>query len=195
MASLFCPRTTCMRSLASTARAFSAPTPVKASFSTAARPLEQLRLSAETSRPAIVCRIPPQCFAPKSTIAVRHASSAPATSPNPGSPNPSTPENVLTWDRFFDLRRKRRYINLVASVATAFTSVVVLGPVVAQQDLDSWGAQVSGLDPFIVLGLSGVIIAGAGWLCGPTIGSGMFSIWAGRRGWNKAIAEVSDCAQ
>ncbi|KAK5122440.1 hypothetical protein LTR85_004024 [Meristemomyces frigidus] len=189
MATLVCQRATCLRSLASTARAFSAPAPVKASFSTAAGPLKQLRLNVQTSRPAIVCRIPPQRFA-ATTVGIRHASSAPSASPTPNPPNPSSPpEDVLTWNRFFDLRRKRRYINLVASLATAFASVVLIGPVVAQQDLDTWGAQVSGLDPFIVLGISGVAIAAGGWLCGPSIGSGLFSLWAGRRGWNKAIAQ------
>lgn len=191
MATIFCQKATCLRSLGSVARTFSAAAPAKASFSNASRPLEQVRLNVPTARPAIVCRLPPQRFAP-TTVTIRHASSAPSTSPTPSSPNPSSvPADVLTWNRFFDLRRKRRYINLVASIATAFSSVVLIGPVVAQQDLDTWGAQASGLDPFIVLGISGVAIAAGGWLCGPSIGSGMFSLWAGRRGWNKAIAEVS----
>ena len=75
---------------------------------------------------------------------------------------------------------------LITGAAALFT----FGPVVAAQDLDSWGAQISGLDPFIVLGMSGIIIAGGGWLCGPSVGSGMFSLWAKRRGWSQAIAEV-----
>jgi hypothetical protein len=27
-------------------------------------------------------------------------------------------------------------------------------------------------------------------MCGPTFGTAGFKLWAGRRGWNKAIAEV-----
>lgn len=63
-------------------------------------------------------------------------------------------------------------------------------PVIAQQDVDSWGAQISGLDPMIVLGISTFAVAAGGWLCGPSFGSAAFGIWAGRRGWAKAIVEV-----
>ena len=65
-------------------------------------------------------------------------------------------------------------------------------PVLAAQDLDSWGAQISGLDPIIVLGISTFAVAAGGWLCGPSFGSLGFSMWAARRGWNKLIAEVSE---
>ena len=183
MATLFCHRATCIRSLASSTRAFPAVTPTKAAFSTttsSTQPLKQLRLPLQPTRPSIICRIPPQTL---TTTALRHASSAPAAN--------SSSDDVLTWNRFFDLRKKRRFINLGASVVTALASITAFGPVVAAQDLDSWGAQVSGLDPFIVLGLSGIVIGGAGWLCGPSIGSGMFSLWASRRGWGKAISDVS----
>lgn len=185
MATLLSPRTACLRSLAAIPRAFSPPQAAKASFTTAAttKPMSPLCSSTHTFRPAITCRLPPRQPSIATALAIRHASSAPSASPSPG-------EDTLTWNRFFDLRKKRRYLNLVASLATAFTSVVVLAPVVAQQDLDSWAAQISGIDPIMVLGLSGVIIAGAGWLCGPSLGSGAFSMWARRRGWNKAIGEV-----
>ncbi|KAK5132279.1 hypothetical protein LTR08_009267 [Meristemomyces frigidus] len=179
MASLTCQRATCLRVLSSTARTFSTPTPAQAAFTTASRASKPLRLHEHTARPTIVCRIPPYRFTPTATTTTsRQASSTPAP----------PPAELLTWNRFFDLRRKRRYVNLVASLVTAFASVAVIGPIVAQQDLDTWGAQASGLDPFIVLGIAGIAIGAGGWLCGPSIGSGMFGLWAGRRGWNKAIA-------
>jgi mitochondrial import inner membrane translocase subunit TIM23 len=96
----------------------------------------------------------------------------------------------LTWDRFFDLRRKRRYLNLGSSFITAAGTIGVLGPVIAQQDIDGWAAQISGLDPIIVLGITTFAVATGGWLCGPSFGTAIFKIWAGRKGWNSAIAEV-----
>ncbi|KXL50423.1 MAG: hypothetical protein FE78DRAFT_120031, partial [Acidomyces sp. 'richmondensis'] len=95
----------------------------------------------------------------------------------------------LTWDKFFDLRRKRRHINLAASIVTAAGAVFVMVPIIAQQDVDSWGAQISGLDPMIVLGISTFAVAAGGWLCGPSFGSAAFGMWAARRGWAKAIKE------
>ena len=96
----------------------------------------------------------------------------------------------MTWNRFFDLRRKRRFINLGASVVTAVITVGVAAPIIANQDIDTWGAQISGMDPFVVLGVTTFTVAIAGWMCGPTFGTAGFKLWAGRRGWNKAIAEV-----
>jgi import inner membrane translocase subunit TIM23 len=98
---------------------------------------------------------------------------------------------VLTWDRFFTLRRKRRYLNLGSSVITASTAIGIFGPVIASQDIDGWAANVMGLDPILVLGATTFAVATMGWLCGPSFGTAMFRIWAGRRGWNTAIAEVS----
>lgn len=96
----------------------------------------------------------------------------------------------LTWDRFFDLRKKRRYINLVASITTAAGSVVIAGPLLAAQDVDTWGAQLTGIDPVFVLGASTLAVGAVGWLCGPTFGNLVFRGWAGRRGWNGLIAQV-----
>ncbi|KAI7197078.1 hypothetical protein KC352_g20660 [Hortaea werneckii] len=183
MATLLGPRVSCLRSFKSTTQALASPAKAKAAaFSTVPtkQPLTQLRLPARpTSRPSIVCRVPPQTFA-SSAGGFRHNSSSSAAQP---------PTDILTWNRFFDLRKKRRFINLGASVITGAAALFTFGPVVAAQDLDSWGAQISGLDPFIVLGMSGIVIAGGGWLCGPSVGSGMFSLWAKRRGWSQAIAE------
>lgn len=47
-----------------------------------------------------------------------------------------------------------------------------------------------GLDPFIVLGATTFGVATLGWLCGPTLGTAAFRMWAGRNGWNSGIAEV-----
>ncbi|EMC91467.1 hypothetical protein BAUCODRAFT_47300, partial [Baudoinia panamericana UAMH 10762] len=99
------------------------------------------------------------------------------------------PRDVLTWDRFLDLRRRRRYLNLVMSIVSAGGAVAILGPIVAQQDIDAWASQLSGLDPFLVMGATTFAIAAGGWLCGPSFGSGLFGLWAARRGWSRAMLE------
>ncbi|KAK4890011.1 TIM23 complex component [Elasticomyces elasticus] len=172
MATLLCPRATCLRSLASITRVTPA-TIAKSPFSTNA--WKQLQSS---TRPTIVCRPPPS----RATLAVRNASSATSTAASTG-----PPADVLTWDRFFAVRRRKRYINLAVSIVTAGATVVVVGPLLAQQDIDTWGAQISGIDPMFVLGISTLTVAAGGWLCGPSLGSAMFGVWAARRGWAKAI--------
>lgn len=67
----------------------------------------------------------------------------------------------------------------------------MLGPVLAEQDLETWAAQISGMDPLILLGVSTLAIAAGGWLLGPTVGNVGFGLWASRRGWKAGIAEVS----
>ncbi|KAK3677741.1 TIM23 complex component [Recurvomyces mirabilis] len=57
----------------------------------------------------------------------------------------------------------------------------------ASADIDTWGAQLTGMDPVFVLGLSTLAVAGGGWLCGPSFGSGAFGMWVSRRGWSKAF--------
>ncbi|RMX79406.1 hypothetical protein D0869_08336 [Hortaea werneckii] len=194
MATLLGPRASCLRSFTPSTQALASSAKAQvATFSTlpTKQPLTQLRLPARpTSRPSIVCRVPPQTFTfPAAALRHNSSSSSSSSSPNPPPSAAQSPTDILTWNRFFDLRKKRRFINLGASVITSAAALFTFGPVVAAQDLDSWGAQISGLDPFIVLGMSGIIIAGGGWLCGPSVGSGMFSLWAKRRGWSQAIAE------
>lgn len=82
-------------------------------------------------------------------------------------------------------------MNLGSSFLTAGATVGVFGPLIAQQDIDGWAAQISGLDPLVVLGLTTFAVAAGGWLCGPTFGNVLFKMWAGRKGWNQPIAEVS----
>jgi import inner membrane translocase subunit TIM23 len=181
-------RSSCFRVATHFSRFFAAPAPSKASFTTSSAPLNQLRTSCapRASLPSITFsiasrRIAAQC----KPQPIRHASTA--SQPAPAAPAPE----ILTWNRFFDLRRKRRFINLGASLVTAAITVGVAAPMIANNDIDSWGAQISGMDPFIVLGVSTFIVATAGWMCGPTFGTAGFKLWAGRRGWNEAIAQVS----
>ncbi|TKA43130.1 hypothetical protein B0A54_06078 [Friedmanniomyces endolithicus] len=183
MATLLCPRAVTLRSLAtSPSTNFTLPI-AKAAFSTSTTPLSR---RAQPARPTITCRLPPR-LAP-AHLTARHASSLdPTTTPTPTPAPPA--DDILTWDRFFALRRRKRYINLAASLATASATVAIVGPILAQQDIDTWGAQISGIDPIFVLGISTMAVAGGGWLCGPTFGGAAFGVWAGRRGWARAIQE------
>ena len=173
-------RSCCFRAASQFNRAFAAPAPSKAFFTTSTAPLKQIRPSITSYIPA--GRIAAQC----KPETIRHASTASQSAPAAVAPE------ILTWNRFFDLRRKRRFINLGASIITALTAVGFAAPIIANQDIDTWGAQISGMDPFIVLGVTTFTVAIAGWMCGPSFGTAGFKLWAGRRGWNTAIAQVGD---
>lgn len=181
MAAPLLARSSCFRAATLFSRVFAAPAPSKAFFNTSSAPLKQLRAntlpSITPARQSIAAQCKPQ--------AIRHAS----TTSQASAPATPAPE-ILTWNRFFDLRRKRRFINLGASIITATITVGVAAPIIANQDIDTWGAQVSGMDPFVVLGVTTFTVAIAGWMCGPTFGTAAFKLWAGRRGWNTAIAQV-----
>ncbi|KAH9818574.1 presequence translocated-associated motor subunit PAM17 like protein [Teratosphaeria destructans] len=156
----------------------------KAPFSTTPqRPAKQLSHQLTNPiRPSITWRMPPTAFS-SLPFSRCHASTSSTT------PSNEPAAEVLTWNRFFDLRRKRRYISLAASAVSALAAVIGLGPVIASQDIDSWGAQISGLDPMIVLGISTFAVAAGGWLCGPSFGNAGFQMWAARKGWAKAIVD------
>jgi import inner membrane translocase subunit TIM23 len=53
-------------------------------------------------------------------------------------------------------------------------STVIGVQVLSEQDLESLGTQVMGLDPFIVLGLATAACGAVGWLAGPFLGN---AIW------------------
>ena len=181
MASLKSPGAVCTRSLA--IRSSSIPIGTARTFYSTTRPSKHTDPHT-TPRPSISATASRTIFSGPTAIAARHESSTstPAST--------TTSEDILTWDRFFDLRRKRRYLNLGASVLTAAGTIGVFGPVLASQDVDGWAAQISGLDPLMVLGITSFTVAAGGWLCGPSFGTAVFKLWAGRKGWNGPIAEV-----
>lgn len=205
MAALICPRATtaCVRSINTRFALRKASSTPSLSFSTAAaRPSRQNdhhhhRSMLQSSRSSSIINQtaswqPQQPTKPIissrktfSTTSIRPSSNPTAT------PRQHENDEVLTWDRFFALRKRRRYINLASSVFTGSAAVITFGPMVAQQDLDSWLAQLSGIDPFFVLGLTTFAVGLGGWLCGPTFGSAVFRMWTARKGWSAALAEVS----
>ena len=186
MPSLARPSPRKLRPMVSRGLVFAIQKPAKSPFTTSGKALKQPGLPAHPSRYPITARVPPHQYLLSSSAALRQASSS-----APAANQTTTSEDILTWDRFFDLRRKRRYLNLGSSLITAGTTVAILGPVIVQQDIDGWAANISGLNQFAVLGITTFAIGAGGWLCGPSFGTALFKIWAGRKGWNLPIAEVS----
>ncbi|TKX22726.1 presequence translocated-associated motor subunit pam17 [Elsinoe australis] len=83
----------------------------------------------------------------------------------------------LTWNDFLKMRRTRRYVNLFTSVGTAVGSVAVTAPLALQYEVDNQIASVTGLDPFIALGLTITAVGGFGWLMGPFVGNARFLLY------------------
>ena len=86
----------------------------------------------------------------------------------------------ITWDEFLLLRRRRRYVNLFASVGTAVGAVAATVPVAMSYELEDKIASETGLDPFIAFGLMITAVGGFGWLMGPFVGNAGFLL-ANRR--------------
>ncbi|KAJ5989613.1 hypothetical protein N7481_004823 [Penicillium waksmanii] len=86
-------------------------------------------------------------------------------------------ENVkLDWDSFFKLRASRRRYSLASSIATSLASTTAGVQILSGQDLESLGAQVMGLDPFVVLGMATAACGAVGWLAGPMVGNGIWGL-------------------
>lgn len=85
-------------------------------------------------------------------------------------------EAKLDWNSFFKLRASRRRYSLASSIATSLLSTTIGVQVLSSQDLESLGAQVMGLDPFVVLGLATAACGAVGWLAGPVVGNGIWGL-------------------
>lgn len=85
-------------------------------------------------------------------------------------------EIKLDWNSFFKLRASRRRYSLASSIVTSLLSTTAGVQVLSNQDLESLGAQVMGLDPFVVLGLATAACGAVGWLAGPMVGNGIWGL-------------------
>ena len=85
-------------------------------------------------------------------------------------------ESKLDWNSFFKLRATRRRYSVASSVLTSAATTVFGVQYLSTQDIESLGAQVMGLDPIVVLGLSTMACGAAGWLLGPFVGNGLWSL-------------------
>lgn len=89
---------------------------------------------------------------------------------------PRTGAAQLDWNSFFKLRASRRRYSVASSVATSVVTTVLGVQYLSTQDIESLGAQVMGLDPFVVLGMATMACGAAGWLLGPFVGNGVWSL-------------------
>lgn len=101
-------------------------------------------------------------------------------------------EIKLDWNSFFKLRASRRRYSLASSIVTSLLSTTAGVQVLSNQDLESLGAQVMGLDPFVVLGLATAACGAVGWLAGPMVGNGVWGLVY--RKFRPSVATVSDKA-
>ncbi|OAL06744.1 Pam17-domain-containing protein [Phaeosphaeriaceae sp. SRC1lsM3a] len=109
-----------------------------------------------------------------SRISVRNASSATSQSAAGATP-PSQPQ--LTWNDFFALRRTRRRIGQGCSVVGAVGVTYYGLTTMMSNGYDATlSAQLGGLDPFMLMGLSTLGMLAVGWLIGPIFGNQVFSL-------------------
>lgn len=98
-------------------------------------------------------------------------------------------EVKLDWDSFFKLRASRRRYSLTSSIVSSLVSTSVGVQILSSQDLEALGAQVMGLDPFVVLGLATAACGALGWLVGPVVGNGVWGLVYRR--YKPSVATVS----
>ncbi|KAJ0422180.1 mitochondrial import protein Pam17-domain-containing protein [Aspergillus carlsbadensis] len=97
---------------------------------------------------------------------------------NSNSASPSAREEAakLDWNSFFQLRASRRRYTLASSIASASASTMIGVQVLSSQNLENLGAQVMGLDPFVVLGMATAACGAVGWLVGPFLGNAIWGL-------------------
>ncbi|KAJ6101506.1 hypothetical protein N7499_001136 [Penicillium canescens] len=167
-----------------TATTFSRLNPAALSLAGALRPLNQrtsgtvskqlTRLSSTTARSAMAAPVTLDTRPQTQTVSARPIGlRAQSTAAGNGTGNE---EVKLDWDSFFKLRASRRRYSLASSIATAAVSTTAGVQVLSAQDLESLGAQVMGLDPFVVLGLATAGCGAIGWLLGPMVGNGLWGL-------------------
>lgn len=81
---------------------------------------------------------------------------------------------ALSWNKYLQLRRTRRYYNLAASLGMSVCTTAGGVEILSQQNIEALGATFFGLDPFILLGLATAGSGAVGWLIGPFVGNAVF---------------------
>ena len=134
--------------------------------------------SRPNATPVVAPSVPQITFRTNSTSSSSSSSSAGA---GPG-------DGILNWDSFFKLRATRRRYSVASSAVTSAVTTVLGVQYLSTQDIESFGAQVMGLDPFVVLGMATMACGAAGWLLGPFVGNGVWSLV--NRNYTTAFARV-----
>ncbi|KAF1815963.1 mitochondrial import protein Pam17 [Eremomyces bilateralis CBS 781.70] len=135
-----------------------------------ARPVLSSRSSCIRRQPYSANQASQQPFRPISLQCTRTYSASATTPPS------QSVETKLTWNRFLELRKHRRRYGLTASVVFGVGCVTGGTSFILSRDLEAAAAQMVGLDPFIVMGLSTMGLGAVGWLLGPLLGNALFNI-------------------
>lgn len=101
----------------------------------------------------------------------------------------NTQDAPLDWNTFFKLRTSRRRYSLGSSIVASIASTAIGVQILSSQDLENLGAQVMGLDPFVVLGLATAACGAVGWLAGPFLGNAVWGLV--HRRYKSGVAVVS----
>lgn len=117
---------------------------------------------------------------------IRSNSTTSAASAKTSSYNQDAP---LDWNTFFKLRTSRRRYSLGSSIVASIASTAIGVQILSSQDLENLGAQVMGLDPFVVLGLATAACGAVGWLAGPFLGNAVWGLV--HRRYKSGVAVVS----
>ncbi|KAL4791370.1 Presequence translocated-associated motor subunit pam17, mitochondrial [Aspergillus venezuelensis] len=91
----------------------------------------------------------------------------------------------LDWNSFFKLRASRRRYTLASSIVTGGAGLVTGLQVIGNLNLENLGAQIMGLDPFVVLGMAAAACGAVGWLVGPFFGNAVWTL--ANRNYKKAF--------
>jgi import inner membrane translocase subunit TIM23 len=126
----------------------------------------------------------------KSISGIRaNSTTTPSASTNSRANAASSEDAPLDWNTFFQLRTSRRRYTLFSSILASIASTAIGVQILSTQDLDNLGAQVMGLDPFVVLGLATAAFGAVGWLAGPFLGNAIWSMV--HRRYRRGVAIVS----
>lgn len=135
-------------------------------------------LSTQCSSLSTIVRPRTASITPKCRLITRQTrlSSTAAAAPGAAEPAPSAVLEPLTWNRFLQLRKIRRRINVIASVIGMASCVAGSMYLITIHEVETLASQVIGLDPLITMGLIVVATAASGWLIGPFFGNAIFNL-------------------
>lgn len=100
---------------------------------------------------------------------------------NVGVESTSKGGSTLTWPEFFELRAKRRRVNVVSSMFTAFFAVTIGWAFVSNIEIDPTET-IFGFEVPIVMGVCLLGVGTLGYLAGPSMGNVVFK-QMNRKGW------------
>lgn len=104
------------------------------------------------------------------------ANSTSTTSTSKASASPQAGDGYLDWNSFFKLRASRRRYSLASSILSSIATTAIGVQILSTQDLENLGAQVMGLDPFVVLGMATAACGAIGLLVGPFLGNAVWGL-------------------